>query len=392
MTSKSTLPWIKKNSSISIQHNINIHNQLYVRKGNKSKLLFLMVFLFTNLLISESFANGQGWYLTNYSFKDGTGKSSTVLAGTTSKMNDITSFTGERGNVEITKNRFDEKTGTLLAGVTYKVRWSDLPEYLNSGEKVSLNYELVTVKSLKWKPVQQSVYLNQGSGVYFSNPTGLKYITSDMNTVLTSEKEIISGNKGATRTITVTLGQGFSAIYTYEWRDGQQTVATVSKAAGWYLSNYAFKDGSTKSSTVLAGTTSKMNDITSFTGDRGNVEITKSRFDEKTGTLLAGVTYRVKWSDLPEYINPGENVSLNYELITVKSLKWKPVQQSVYLNQGAGVYFSNSSGLKYITSDVNTILTSEKVIAPGSKGATKTITVTLGQGFSAIYTYEWREI
>ncbi len=76
----------------------------------------------------------------------------------------------------------------------------------------------------------------------------------------------------------------------------------------------------------------------------------------------------------------------------MKSVKWKPVQQSVYLNQGSGVYFSNSSGLKYITSDINTILTSEKAIATGTKGATKTITVTLGQGFSAIYTFEWREI
>ncbi|MDZ7615199.1 MAG: hypothetical protein U5K51_17000 [Flavobacteriaceae bacterium] len=49
---------------------------------------------------------------------------------------------------------------------------------------------------------------------------------------------------------------------------------------------------------VLMGTSSKMKDVVSFKGDKGNIEITRiTGNDLASGKLLAGVTYQVTWTD-----------------------------------------------------------------------------------------------
>ncbi len=190
-----------------------------IRLTMKACVLLLLTFMLTGTAFAQSSGNTSGWRLVNYSFKDGSAKRETVLAGTSSKMYDLVTHKGGKGDIEISHNRYDTKTKKLLAGVTYKVIWSDPPKFLNPGEKASLDYQLNTISSLSWKPPQQTVYLNQGvNGVYFSAPDGTKFITKNLKDKLTSEKVIEKGSAGSKRTIQVSLGNGYSAIYSYEWR------------------------------------------------------------------------------------------------------------------------------------------------------------------------------
>ncbi|MDZ7615198.1 MAG: hypothetical protein U5K51_16995 [Flavobacteriaceae bacterium] len=85
--------------------------------------------------------------------------------------------------------------------------------------------------------------MNQGlNGVYFVTPDGTKYITKDINSTLSSEKVIDKGTKGAKRMVQMNFGNGFSATYNYEWRDGNATaiapVVESKSGNGWHLTNY----------------------------------------------------------------------------------------------------------------------------------------------------------
>ncbi|MBE0653036.1 MAG: hypothetical protein IH594_04525 [Bacteroidales bacterium] len=188
--------------------------------NTKGMLTFLLVLLCMGTGFAQTPSGVSGWQLTDYSFKDGTLQKESVLAGTTSRMNDVISYKGDKGNIEITQNRYDVKTGKLLAGVTYRVLWTDPPTILIPDEKGSLDFELATISSLTWKAGQQSMHLNQGlNGNYFVTPDGTKYITKDIKTRLTTEKVIDKGTKGAKRVLQMNFGNGFSATYNYEWRD-----------------------------------------------------------------------------------------------------------------------------------------------------------------------------
>ncbi|MDZ7615197.1 MAG: hypothetical protein U5K51_16990 [Flavobacteriaceae bacterium] len=109
--------------------------------STKAGLAFLFVLMCTNLVLSQTASNESGWYLTSYSFKDGSMQKESVLMGTSSKMKDVVSFKGDKGNIEITHNRNDLASGKLLAGVTYQVTWTDPPAILEPGTKSSFDYE-----------------------------------------------------------------------------------------------------------------------------------------------------------------------------------------------------------------------------------------------------------
>jgi hypothetical protein len=169
------------------------------------------------------------------------------------------------------------------------------------------------------------------------------------------------------------------------------TAQPAARGGGWYLTGYTFKDGSLEKESVLAGTTSRMRDRISFTGDRGNLEITQQRTDIKTGKPLASVKYRVTWSEPPTLLKPQEKTAFDFEVKTVSSLVWKIPQQTVHINQGAsGVYFVTPDGAKYLTRDIRATLTTEKVIEKGAPGAKRVLQLNFGNGFAASYSYEWR--
>lgn len=162
--------------------------------------------------------------------------------------------------------------------------------------------------------------------------------------------------------------------------------------AGWYFTGYSFKDGSTTTHSKLMGTNSGMTDVISFKGGKGNLEITHSRTDDKTGKLLANVKYSSAWSDPSSVLIPGEKYSIDFELRTLSTLTWKAPQQSMHFNLGSGLYFAAADGTKYITKDGKVKLSTEKAIGTGTKGAKRFIQMNFGNGFSATYNYEWRDL
>ncbi|MDZ7615200.1 MAG: hypothetical protein U5K51_17005 [Flavobacteriaceae bacterium] len=58
----------------------------------------------------------------------------------------------------------------------------------------------------------------------------------------------------------------------------------------------------------------------------------------------------------------------------------------MHVNQGLnGVYFVTPDGTKYITKDINSTLSSEKVIDKGTKERKECVQMNFGNGFSATY-------
>lgn len=154
---------------------------------------------------------GPGWYFKSYTFHDGTG----------TYGSDKSSFKGSKNNVTMTHNRYDAK-GKLIAGSTHQTLWADPSSFLKVGETVSINYETRQISSKDWTMgslVQQSMNMNQGSGVGFVTPYGAKYITNDFNGTLTAQKPIERGKKGATRVIQIIIGRNYKVSYSYEWKD-----------------------------------------------------------------------------------------------------------------------------------------------------------------------------
>jgi len=368
-----------------------------------------MILLLLLVTLSYSFCNSQsaeiigGWKLTNYTFVDGTSNEEKVLAGTSSKMNDVDKFKGSKGDIEISKNRWDQKTGALLAGVTYAVKWTDPPAQILTGDKIRMHFELKVITSKSWTPDPISVSFNQGMGIYLLNTKGDNYFKSDFNGDLISAKAVAKGSKNnEEKTIIVNMGAGFKAIYSYVYdanlQKGQAPEPVIEEPkigniTGWYLTNYTFVDGSSNTETVLAGTNSKMNDVAKFKGSKGNIEISKNRWDKKTGGLLAGVTYTIKWSDPPTVLLAGDKIRMNFELKTITSKSWTPDPISVNFNQGIyGLYLINPQGENYFKKDFSAEVVTGKTVLKGNRAnETKVVTANFGAGFKAIYTYEWRE-
>jgi len=152
-----------------------------------------------------------GWYFVKYAFSDGTG----------TYGSDVSSFTGGKNNMIMSHTRYDDK-GKVIASSTHQTSWSDPPNYLRVGDLVSVNYETKQMASNAWTMAslqQQSVSIDQGWTVYLAAPDGTKYITKDFKGVLTAEKALEKGTKGAMRTIRFVIGRNYSVTYTYEWRD-----------------------------------------------------------------------------------------------------------------------------------------------------------------------------
>jgi len=135
---------------------LSVIKKVFVRSAS-ILLTFLLSILCINLVFSQAGSNKSGWYLTNYTLKDGSLSKETVLMGTTSKMKDVISYKGVKGHIEISQNRYGVPKGEHIAGVTYKVSWTDPPAVLIPGEKHFVDFELKTTTSKTWKAGQQSI-------------------------------------------------------------------------------------------------------------------------------------------------------------------------------------------------------------------------------------------
>lgn len=170
---------------------------------------------------NSSASNGPGWYFTNIIT---TGESRVgephPLMGTTSYMYDEYNADGEKNDLTITHNRYDYDSKDLLAGLTYRVVWTDPPQYMPAGSKASMDFERTTISTFNgWKAADISANLNQGWTVYFVGGDGTKYIQQDMKINMTMEKEIEKGSTGSKKRIQIILGEGWTYEYHYEWRE-----------------------------------------------------------------------------------------------------------------------------------------------------------------------------
>jgi len=361
------------------------------RKHVEFMMLFFLMLIFLGTAefaegsqapLTSNANQGTGWYLINYELVDGTG---TYGA-------DKTSFTGKKNDMTMTHNRYDTK-GTLVAGSTHQTRWVDPPVFLKVGETVSIQYETIQLNSKGWKMgslAQQSINLNQGTGVGFVASDGTRYITKDFNGTLTSQKAIEKGKKDAKRVIQIILGRNYKAHYTYEWREATTTpvsatppVTAKGQGPGWYFKSYTFHDG----------TGTYGSDKSSFQGSKNNITMTHNRYDAK-GTLIAGSTHQTLWVDPPAFLKAGETVSINYETKQISSKNWTMgslAQQSINMNQGPGVGFVTPDGTKYITKDFKGTLTAQKALEKGRKDTTRVIQIIIGRNYKVSYSYEWRD-
>lgn len=364
----------------------------------------LLIFLALIFIFSFSQAQSGGWKQTGYSFTDATKTTENVLAGTSDYMKDVVQFKGGKGDMEISYNRYDKSSGALLAGVTYNVKWNDPQTKLFPGEKIKMHYTLKTISSKTWTPGQQMVKFSQGVyGINLANTAGEVYFKKDFNSDLISQKSVEKGYKaGDKKTLTVNLGTGFAAIYAYEWdpalipsqiKEVTSTVTVPSgNQTGWYFTGYEFVDGSRTIERVLAGTSDYMIEVTSFKGQKGNMDISFSRKDKSSGKLLVGVTYSVKWTDPQTILLPGNKIKMHYTLKTITATSMTPDQQMAKFSQGIyGINLANTAGEVYFKKDFDSDIISQKAIEKGAKaGEKKTLTVILGTGFKAIYNYEWK--
>lgn len=126
--------------------------------------------------ISANPDKAAGWYFINYTTDNYEGKTEKLpLMGTTSYMYDVSESSGGKNDLQMTHNRYDDKSGDLLAGITYRVIWTDPPSYLAVGDKPFIDYEIRTLSSKVWKLAQNSINFDQASTVYFSAPDGTNY-------------------------------------------------------------------------------------------------------------------------------------------------------------------------------------------------------------------------
>lgn len=154
-----------------------------------------------------------GWHLVDFTLKDGAAKRSS------GQFDDIVSHTGGRGDLQITFKRVVRGSGSLIGEVVYRVRWSEPPEVMETGEQYAIDFELQTLKAEKFKAGQQTIHMNQGHGVYLVAPDGTKYVSADLKAPFRMEKPVAAGRPGNKRILQLSFQNGYWAIYTYEWKE-----------------------------------------------------------------------------------------------------------------------------------------------------------------------------
>ena len=371
-------------------------------------LLLLFVFnLVVVLGITQPPVTKGGWKLTDYSFVDGTKTVDRVLAGTSAYMEDIIKYEGSKGNIIIHFNRYDKSSRKLLAGVNYNVQWTNPESEIFPGDFIRIKYTLKTISSLTWTPDPQSIYFNQGyNGIYMTNDLGEKYFKKDFSGVLSGKTAVDKGVKaGQKRTITMNMGAGFKAIYTYVWdpelvktrvqKDIKEEKSVTKGKTGWYFTRWEYivspADGS-KTGHFANGDT--YSDVSVGVGNKNNFSTTKTRIDKNGKTIARGKAVTT-WTDPPKYFSDTELPSITVKR-TVES-SWGINQFSISfdmanINPGGGT----AGKINFVTPDAKThiqkfdgTMKAPKIIKGNKHGDQRAIIFHLnGYGFK--YYYEWR--
>ncbi|HNQ68530.1 MAG TPA: hypothetical protein PKN32_09130 [Bacteroidales bacterium] len=371
---------------------------------------FLLLFVFS-LVVTIAFAQNPvtkgGWKLTDYSFVDGTKTVDRVLAGTSDYMEDVTKFEGSKGDIVIYYNRYDKSSRKHLAGVNYSVKWTEPQSVLFPGDNIKMTYSLKTITNLTWKPEQQSAKFNQGIyGINLKNSNGEEFFSKDFSSEIISAKPVEKGYKlNEEKTLTVSMGGGFKAVYTYKWdpelvktdvkEEQKDNIPVTEGKTGWYFTRWEYivssADGS-KTGHFANGDT--YSDVSVGIGDKNNFTTTLTRIDKNGKTIASGKAVTT-WTDPPKYFSDTELPSITVKR-TVES-SWGISQFSISfdmaeINPGGGT----AGKINFATPDAKTHLQefdgtmkAPKIIKGNKHGDQRAIIFHFnGYGFK--YYYEWR--
>lgn len=373
----------------------------------KKIMLLIVLSIFSFTIQAQTTSTKGGWKQTAYEFVDGTKTVDRVLAGTSDYMEDITKYEGSKGDIIIHFNRYDKSSGKLLAGVDYNVQWTNPESEIFPGDFIRIKYTLKTISSMTWTPDQQFIYFNQGyNGIYMTNDLGEKYLKKDFSGVLSGKIAVDKGVKaGQERTITMNMGAGFKAIYTYVWdpelvktrvqEDIKEENSLAEGKTGWYFTRWEYivsvSDGS-KSGHFNNG--DPYSEVNSAKGDKNNFTTTVTRLDKKGNTIASGKAVTI-WTDPPKYFSDTELPSIEVDR-TVES-SWGINQFSISFdlkdtNPGGGSF----GKINFATPDAKTFvqefkgtMKAPKIIKGNKHGDEKAIIFHFnGYGFK--YYYEWR--
>jgi len=370
-------------------------------------VLLIVLSIFGLSMQAQTSTSKGGWKMVNYSFIDGTKTVDRVLAGTSDYMEDVTKYEGSKGDIIIHFNRYDKSSGKLLAGVDYNVQWTNPESEIFPGDFIRIKYTLKTMSSKTCTPDQQSIYFNQGyNGIYMTHDLGEKSFKKDFSGVLSGKIAVDKGVKaGQERTITINMGAGFKAIYSYVWNpelvktSTQENLKEENSVAddktGWYFTRWEYivstSDG-TKTGKFANGDT--YSEVNTATGDKNNFTTSVTRIDKNGKTIASGKAV-TRWTDPPKYFSDIELPSIEVNRAVVSS--WGISQFSVSfdmkdINPGGGT----AGKINFATADAKThiqafegTMKAPKISKGNKHGEQKAIIFHLnGYGFK--YYYEWR--
>lgn len=370
-------------------------------------IVFAALLMWVVVVCAQTESAKGGWKLVNYSFIEGTSTVDRVLAGSTDYMEDVIKFEGAKGDITIFVNRYDKSSRKLLAGVTYNVKWTDPQTEIFPGENMTMNYSLKTITNKTWTPEQQSAVFNQGMyGIKLKNKAGEEYFTADFSSELISSKGIEKGYKpDEEKTLTVYMGGGFKAVYTYKWHPDlvqsnsdkvhENINPVMGNKTGWYFTRWEYVPSSadgTKTGKFANG--DPYTEVNTATGDKNNFTTAVTRID-KNGKTVAGGKAITTWTDPPSYFSDTElpSIAINRKIES----NWGISKFSISFDMkdikpggatAGKINFATGEGKTHLDAFEGTLKAPK--ITKGSKNGDEKAIIFHMNGYGFKYYYEWR--
>lgn len=171
---------------------------------------------------------GEGWYLKEVLFKDGTTSGLSGLLARSGTLNDEYSYSGEKNNMTITHVRHHYNTATntneqLVAKSVTNQKWTDPQSFVKEGEQVTIKAESSLIEYVSWKSPHDLTFYGETYNTLRDSAGNTALTEGGKGTF--SSKPWPKGAEGRTLVINVGLGDGFGYTYTYEWKDSGSIAA-----------------------------------------------------------------------------------------------------------------------------------------------------------------------